>query len=71
MDEPRYAILLMLDEPKATPETHGFATSGWNAVPAAARVIERIAPILDVAPMFSDEDRARLAKEAKLRNGEG
>ncbi|MBM3651256.1 MAG: penicillin-binding protein 2, partial [Alphaproteobacteria bacterium] len=28
MDNPRYAILLMLDEPKSTPETYGFATSG-------------------------------------------
>jgi len=30
-DDPRYLILIMLDEPQATPETHGFHTSGWNA----------------------------------------
>ena len=35
MDEPRYVLLVMLDEPQATPETYGFATAGWNAVPTA------------------------------------
>ena len=66
MENPRYAIFVMLDEPKATPETYGFATSGWNAVPTAAKIIERVAPILDIAPMFTEEDRAKLAKQAKL-----
>jgi cell division protein FtsI (penicillin-binding protein 3) len=51
-DKPRYLVLIMLDEPKATPETHGFATSGWNAVPAGAAVISRIAPLLGVEPRF-------------------
>ena len=32
-DKPRYLLLIMLDEPQPLPETHGFATSGWNAVP--------------------------------------
>ncbi len=48
MDKPRYAILVMLDEPKPLPETYGFATSGWNAVPTAGYIIERIAPLLNV-----------------------
>jgi cell division protein FtsI (penicillin-binding protein 3) len=51
-DDPRYVILIMLDEPQVIPETHGFATSGWNAVPVAAKVIARIAPLLGVAPRF-------------------
>ena len=34
-DKPRYQLLIMLDEPQPLPETHGFATSGWNAVPTA------------------------------------
>src|SRR5256884_1443131 len=32
-DQPRYLLLIMLDEPQATPDTHGFTTSGWNALP--------------------------------------
>jgi cell division protein FtsI (penicillin-binding protein 3) len=50
MSDPRYVVLCMLDEPKATKKTFGWATAGWNAVPVARRVIERIAPTLNVAP---------------------
>jgi cell division protein FtsI (penicillin-binding protein 3) len=49
-DHPRYLLLIMLDEPKATPETHGFTTSGWNAVPTGAKVVARIAPLLGIEP---------------------
>ena len=48
LDEDRYLVLIMLDDPKRLPETYGFATAGWNAAPAAGRVIDRIAPFLGV-----------------------
>ncbi len=51
-DDPKYLVLVMLDEPQIIPETHGFATSGWNAVPTAAKVIARIAPLLGIEPRF-------------------
>jgi cell division protein FtsI (penicillin-binding protein 3) len=51
-DKPRYVLLIMLDEPQGLKETYGFATSGWNAVPVGARVVERVAPLLDIAPRF-------------------
>jgi cell division protein FtsI (penicillin-binding protein 3) len=51
-DRPRYALLIMLDEPQATPESHGYATSGWNAVPVGGAVIGRIAPLLGIEPRF-------------------
>jgi cell division protein FtsI (penicillin-binding protein 3) len=44
--------MIILDEPQALPETHGFATSGWNAAPTAGRVIARIAPMLGLEPRF-------------------
>ena len=49
-DQPRYVLLIMLDEPKALPETHGFTTSGWNAVPTGGAVVARIAPLLGIEP---------------------
>lgn len=49
-DNPRYLLLVMLDEPQATPETHGYATSGYNAVPTAGKIIARIAPLLGLMP---------------------
>ena len=51
-DNPRYLVLIMLDEPQAIEGTHGYATSGWNAAPVAGSVITRIAPLLDVQPRF-------------------
>jgi cell division protein FtsI (penicillin-binding protein 3) len=63
-DKPRYLLLIMLDEPKATPDSHGFATSGWNAVPTGGAVISRIAPLLAIEPRFDlpTADRLILAK---------
>jgi cell division protein FtsI (penicillin-binding protein 3) len=40
----------MLDDPQAIPETHGFTTSGWNAVPVGGAVVARIAPLLGIEP---------------------
>ena len=67
MDKPRYAILVMLDEPKPLPETYGFATSGWNAVPTAGKIIARIAPMLGIEPVLTNDDRARLEKLRKAK----
>lgn len=51
-DKPRYLLLTIIDEPKGLPETHGYATSGWNAAPVTGRIIERIGPMLDIDPRF-------------------
>ena len=62
-DNPQFQLLVMLDEPKALPETHGFITSGWNAVPTGGKVIARIGPLLGVEPRFDlpTSDRLILA----------
>jgi cell division protein FtsI (penicillin-binding protein 3) len=51
-DDPQYQVLIMLDEPQPASDTHGFITSGWNAVPTAGEVISRIGPILGIEPRF-------------------
>lgn len=51
-DNPRYLFLVTLDEPQPLPETHGYATSGWNTAPVAGMLIERAAPLLGLPPMF-------------------
>jgi cell division protein FtsI (penicillin-binding protein 3) len=63
-DNPRYQLMIILDEPQPLAETYGFATSGWNAVPTAGRVIARIAPMLGVEPRFDlpPADQLILAK---------
>jgi len=68
-DQPRYLLLIMLDEPHATPETHGFTTSGWNAVPTGGAVVARIAPLLGIEPRpgLPDADQLILASVKESR----
>jgi cell division protein FtsI (penicillin-binding protein 3) len=51
MDDPRYVVLAMVDEPKPTPYSHGYATGGWVAAPVVGAVIARMAPLLGVEPL--------------------
>jgi cell division protein FtsI (penicillin-binding protein 3) len=46
IDDPRYLVFVMLDEPHGTKETLGFALAGYTAAPLAGKVIARIAPML-------------------------
>ncbi|WP_135470329.1 peptidoglycan D,D-transpeptidase FtsI family protein [Crenalkalicoccus roseus] len=50
MNAPRYAFYIMVDEPKPNARSHGYATAGWVAAPAAGAVIRRVAPILGLVP---------------------
>jgi cell division protein FtsI (penicillin-binding protein 3) len=50
MDAPRYVVVVTMDEPKGIPETYGFRTAAWNALPAVKSVIARIGPLLGVIP---------------------
>ncbi|MEO8141874.1 MAG: penicillin-binding protein 2 [Sphingomicrobium sp.] len=61
MDEPRYVVVLMLDEPQATAESMGFRYAGWNVAPAMSKVVTRIAPMLGVRP-----DKKRDANMAEV-----
>ena len=48
--QPRYVVLVLLDEPQGIEETHDFVTAGWNAAPTAGWIIAEIAPMLGVYP---------------------
>lgn len=50
---PKYAFVVMVDEPKGNKATYGFSTAGWTAAPAVGRVVQRMAPLLGVAPDFN------------------
>lgn len=56
MDDPQYAVFALLDEPKGTKETFGFASGGWVAAPVVKNVILRTAPLLGVLPKAEDEN---------------
>lgn len=60
---PRYAMIVTLDEPKAIEGTYGYATAGWNATPTAGNVIRRIGPILPGARDTSQYAQAQIGAE--------
>ena len=54
INDPRYVVLALLDEPKGNAATKGFATGGWVAAPIVRRVVERMAPMLGMPPLKDD-----------------
>jgi cell division protein FtsI (penicillin-binding protein 3) len=61
-DAPEYAVLVMLDEPQRVAESNNHATAGVNAAPTVGKIVERIAPILGVAPKLEADQRKFDAK---------
>ncbi|HJR55689.1 MAG TPA: penicillin-binding protein 2 [Rhizomicrobium sp.] len=59
--QPRYIVMVLMNQPKATKETYGFATAGYTAAPQTGRVIARIAPLLGVPNVLPP---ARLAERS-------
>jgi len=54
MDNPRYVVIIMLDEPQGTVASSYQRTAAWNAAPIVGRLVPRIGPQLGVLP---DADR--------------
>jgi cell division protein FtsI (penicillin-binding protein 3) len=76
VEEPRYAIYIMVDEPKGIKESYGYATAGWVAAPAVKNVIQSIVAIEGIKPRENDElahtldgyvkSKEEIAKEKQL-----
>ena len=49
-DDPQYVIVVTLDEPIETSGAEPRRTAGWTAVPVAAEMIRRTAPLLGLRP---------------------
>jgi cell division protein FtsI (penicillin-binding protein 3) len=61
MDHPRYVVIAMLDEPKGTADTFGFATAAWTTGPAISRIVSRVGPLLGIMPNeHQDVDESEL-----------
>ena len=50
MDDPRYVVIIMYDEPKGTVASSYQRTAAWNAAPTVKRLVPRIGPPLGVYP---------------------
>ncbi len=49
-DDPEYVLIVTLDEPQIEALGETRRTAGWTAVPVAAEMIRRVAPLLDMRP---------------------
>lgn len=58
--DPRYAVVIMVDEPKGTKKTSGFATGGWVAAPVVQRVVQRMGPLVGLPPVDETPEIRRL-----------
>ena len=49
-DKPKYLFLTLMDEPQGLPETAGYRTAAWNSGSVTGKIIERVGPMLNIAP---------------------
>lgn len=66
-EAPKYAVYIMVDEPKGIKESYGYATAGWVAAPAVGKVIESIVAIEGLKPQESDELGGTLSAYVKTK----
>jgi cell division protein FtsI (penicillin-binding protein 3) len=66
MNDPQYVILTLVDEPHGNKQSYGYATAGWTVAPATSRIIQRIAPLLGVAPV--DEKSPEIVKSLQIES---
>jgi cell division protein FtsI (penicillin-binding protein 3) len=69
MNDPRYVILALVDEPHGNKESHDYATAGWTVAPATSRIVQRIAPLLGVAPV--DESSPEIIRSLQIETLQG
>lgn len=50
MNDPKFVILVSIDEPKGTKDTYGFATAGWVAAPSVKVIVEGMAALYGILP---------------------
>ncbi len=71
MNNPRYVVLAILDEPQGTKATHGYASGGWTAAPVVSRLIARIGPMLSVPPVDEKSQTVRSAMFIPVKSAGG
>lgn len=50
IDDPKYAVLVMVDEPNPNAKSYGYATAGWVAAPAVGKIVSSVGSILGMKP---------------------
>lgn len=56
IDDPRYVVVVSMDEPEDDTGRIARRTAGWTAVPVAAALIRRVGPLLGIVPPAKPDD---------------
>lgn len=59
--DPKYVLVVTLDEPVETSGSEARRTAGWTAVPVAAEIIRRVAPLLGLRPEIEPRPLAAIS----------
>lgn len=59
MSAPRYAVVVLVDEPKPNAHSYGYATAGWVAAPVVGALVQRMAPLMGLSPIPDDSPLAQ------------
>ena len=54
MNNPRFVITVMIDNPKGQKSSFWYRTAGWVAAPVVSEIVTRIAPILGIQPEMNE-----------------
>ncbi|MGN7437934.1 MAG: peptidoglycan D,D-transpeptidase FtsI family protein [Alcanivorax sp.] len=57
IDDPKYIVMVMVDEPKGNKSSYGYATAGWVAAPAVKRIVQSMVSILGLPADQYDPDQ--------------
>lgn len=71
INDPRYLVMMAIDEPHGTSDSHGYATGGWVAAPGVSRTIERMASIVGIQPVDEDSPEIRRSLMVSLPTPSG
>lgn len=61
INDPRFVVMVSIDEPHGNASSHGYATGGWVSAPAVSRTIVRMASLVGIPPVDEDSPDIRRA----------
>ncbi|MGH1455881.1 MAG: peptidoglycan D,D-transpeptidase FtsI family protein [Alphaproteobacteria bacterium] len=57
MNDPKYVVMVMVDEPHGNKKSYGYATAGWVAAPAVKRIVSGMASVLGIpSDQYAQDD---------------
>lgn len=68
--DPKYLVYVMVDEPKASEKSHGYATGSWAAAPVVGRIFERIVSLYALKPPDESSPEVRELLDVDYKVGD-